>query len=562
MRPEVSTKKFKSRRILYFTVVFFLIVLLGLCTEEESSDFFLKIYRSIDIYTRAYKELALNYVDTIDPEALMRSGIEGMLKTLDPYTIYMGEKENEEIDLVTSGKYGGIGVTIGLRDGYITVVNLLEGFSAAKQGIEIGDRIIEVDGKSTKQMSLEKVRQMVRGIPGTEVKLKIEREGVDHPIEFVLIREEIKLNNVTYTGFVSEGIGYIKLERFSRTAGNDFRDAVKELLMQGNLKGLVLDLRDNPGGLLESAVDVASKFLPENSLVVTTRGRRKDSERKYYSTEPPMLKELPVAVLVNRYSASASEIVSGAIQDYDRGVIVGSKTFGKGLVQTITRLSENASLKLTTARYYTPSGRCIQEIDYWHRDSMGIAKTTPDSLKRKFYTVHKRSVWEGGGILPDTVVEDTSRYPFIDELNRKAIIFKYANYYASKHKSIPENFDVDDEILNDFVDFMEKKGFVYEDECKSKLKELRSYAVSARCDKMVLEHIEKIEELLNIDLKQMVTKYRKELCTALRTEIVGRIKGEKARIESGISTDMSIQTAVNILKNEKLYSSLLSAKSK
>src|SRR3972149_2159105 len=338
-------------------IVVVMYLALGLIVVSDH-DLYLKIYRGIDTFGKVYKEISTNYVDEIDPDRFMRAGIDGMLKTLDPYTVYIGEREGDEIDLVTNGKYGGVGITIGLRDGLVTAVNLLDGFSASKQGIRVGDHILEVDGKSLTGDSFDTVRSLVRGAPGTEVRMKVEREGEPAPLEFVLIREEIAVRNVTFAGTMSDGIGYIKLERFSRTAGDDVRLALRDLKSKGGLKGIILDLRDNPGGLLDMAVDVVSKFLPESSLVVTTKGRRQDSDRSYLTMEKPMAVDVPLAVLVDRGSASASEIVAGAIQDLDRGVIVGTRTFGKGLVQKISRLTETASLKITTARYYTPSGRC------------------------------------------------------------------------------------------------------------------------------------------------------------------------------------------------------------
>ncbi|MEK6566071.1 MAG: S41 family peptidase, partial [Bacteroidota bacterium] len=377
----------KRRNVIYVSVLVAGFLMLGFSGNADN-DLFLRINKGIDVFGKVYKEIAINYVDDVDPDRFMRAGIDGMLKTLDPYTVYIGEKESDELDLVTTGKYGGVGITIGNRDGMITVISLMEGFSAARQGIEVGDRIVDVDGKRVVGSSLEDVRQLVRGAPGTEVRVKIEREGAIEPLEFALMREEIPVRNVTYTGYVEKGLGYIRLERFSRTAGDDLRNALKDLRVTGELKGLVLDLRDNPGGLLDIAVETSAKFLAESSLVVSTRGRRGDADRKYYSTEKPMLVDVPLVVLVNRGTASASEIVSGAIQDLDRGVIVGSRTFGKGLVQTITRLSDNSSLKITTARYYTPSGRCIQEIDYSHRTRDGNVVTFADSLKREFRTAH------------------------------------------------------------------------------------------------------------------------------------------------------------------------------
>jgi carboxyl-terminal processing protease len=554
----------RKRRTLAATVVmvFFAFVSLGFLVEGSETDFFLRVYRGIDTFTKVYKEVALNYVDEIEPERLMRSGIDGMLKTLDPYTVYIGEKENDEIDLVTTGKYGGIGVTIGLRDGAVTVINLLEGFSAAKQGIEVGDRIIEINGKPLKGKSLEDVRLLVRGVPGTEVKMRIEREGEKKPLDFVLVREEISIRNVTYTGYVGKGIGYIRLERFSRTAGDDVRSAIKDLRAQGELKAVVLDLRDNPGGLLESAVDVVSKFVPDSSLVVSTRGRKIDSERKYYSEETPMLRDVPLAVLVNRLSASASEIVAGAVQDLDRGIIAGTRTFGKGLVQTITRLSETSSLKMTTARYYTPSGRCIQEIDYWHRGPDGNETVIPDSLRKEYHTAHKRPVWEGGGIRPDTTVTDTLHNPFIDELYRKAMFFKYANHYAAEKKTLDSNFEVTDAMIGDFEAFLKQKGFEYQDEGEAKLKELREIATTSRYDKSFFDGVGKLESILKAEEGREVHRYQEDVRTALRTEILGRMKGDKAQIESTFPSDVQLQTAIRILENKKVYNKLLGIKGK
>ncbi|HTP12194.1 MAG TPA: S41 family peptidase, partial [Bacteroidota bacterium] len=390
-------------------------------------DLMFKIYQSVDTFSKVYKEIAVNYVDEVDPQRFMRAGVDGMLKTLDPYTVFIGENEGDELDLVTTGKYAGVGITIGLRDGAVTVLNLVEGFSAAKQGIEIGDKILEIDGKSMIGAKPEDVRGVVRGPAGTEVRMKVARDGDPKPLEFVLVREEIPVRNVTYAGYVQPGIGYIRLDRFARTAGDDVRNAINQLKSKGELNGVVLDLRDNPGGLLDIAVSVVSKFVPEKSLVVSTHGRRPESDRKYYSSETPMLPDVPLAVLVDRGSASASEIVAGAIQDMDRGIIVGERTFGKGLVQTITRISENASIKITTARYYTPSGRCIQEIDYSHRTKDGVFATVPDSLKRAFRTSHGRTVLDAGGIQPDTVVTEEENGRIIDELLRKAMFFKFAN---------------------------------------------------------------------------------------------------------------------------------------
>jgi carboxyl-terminal processing protease len=531
------------------------VLLMGFLGTND--ELLLKVYRGIDIFGKVYKEVTLNYVDEIDPDRFVHAGIDGMLKTLDPYTVFLDERETDELDLVTTGKYAGIGVTIGLRDEAITVINLLEGFSAAKQGIEVGDRILEVDGKSVKSKSLEDVRLMVRGPVGTTVHIQVGREGSPKPLDFALIREEIPVRNVSYAGYVDSVTGYIRLERFSRTAGDDVRNAIKDLKEKGTLKNIVLDLRDNPGGLLDMAVDVASKFLPESTLVVSTRGRRSDSERKYYSTEIPLMPSVPLALLVDRGSASASEIVAGAIQDVDRGIIVGTRTFGKGLVQTIIRLSEHSSLKITSGRYYTPSGRSIQEIDYFHRTKDGVVTVKPDSLRREFFTVHGRPVFEAGGIVPDSTVPDEAAGALLDELSRKAMFFKYANYFASQRKSIPDHFKVTDDILEDFEAFLKEKNFQYEEEAEGKLKELSDLADKARYGTSFSEGIEEVTKAVQREKARAFARYDKEIRTALELEIIARMKGEKAAIEASFPSDRQLEVAVRLLENRSAYRRLL-----
>jgi carboxyl-terminal processing protease len=530
--------------------------------EVTESDLFFKINRGIDLFGKVYKEISLNYVEEVDPEKFIHSGIDGMLKTLDPYTVYIGEDESDEIDLVTTGKYGGVGITIGVRDGAVTVVNLLEGFSAAKQGIEIGDKIMQIDTTTVAGSNLDAIRQIVRGAPGTELRMKIEREGEPKPLEFVLMREEIPVRNVTYAGFAEPNIGYVRLERFSRSAGEDVRNAIKELKSQRELKGLVFDLRDNPGGLLDIAVEITSKFLPESSLVVSTRGRKSDSERKYYSTEKPMLPDVPLVLLVNSNTASASEIVAGAVQDLDRGIVLGTRTFGKGLVQTMTRLSERSVLKITSARYYTPSGRCIQEIDYAHRSKDGIFPTFPDSLKREFHTAHNRRVFEAGGIVPDTLVTDERDSKLIVELYRKAMFFKFANHYASSNKSISPNFDVSDSLLNAFDRYLKEKKFAYQEEGELKLKELSTIAEDGRYNKAFVDELKQLQTMVEQEKQRQVERFRNEIREALRTEILARIKGDKARIESTFATDTQLRAAISVVKNKKVYEKLLAGRKK
>ena len=525
-------------------------------------ELFLKTRQWMEVFGKVYTDVVINYVDRVDPEKIMHAGIDGMLKTLDPYTVYLGEKESDEMELVTTGKYAGVGITIGLRDGYITVINTMEGYSAAKQGIQSGDRILEIDGESARNMTTAEVRDHSRGTLGTTVKVKIEREGEPKPVEFVLIREEIPVRNVTYAGYVGDGVGYLRLERFSRTAGEDVRNSIKELREKGSLKALVLDLRDNPGGLLDMAVDVVSKFVPESTLVVSTKGRRSDAERKYYSYEKSMLEDVPMAVLIDRGSASASEIVAGAFQDLDRAVLVGTRSFGKGLVQTITRVSEGSSLKITTGRYYTPSGRSIQELDYFHRTKDGVVTVMPDSLRKEFRTAHNRKVLDGRGISPDSTVPEDPTCKLLEELSRKAMLFKFANHLASQKKSISDDFAVDEQLLKDFEAFLKEKDFQYEEESETKVKELREAAVKERYGKSFYEGIDRIEKAISAEKARAFERYDKEIRDALRIEITGRLKGDKAAIAASIKDDQQLQVAVSLVKNKSLYKKMLTGNRK
>jgi carboxyl-terminal processing protease len=333
---------------------------------RKDSDIYFEINKSIDIFGRVYKEVALNYVDEINPEEFMLAGIDGMLQSLDPYTNFIDGSQQKDIDIITKGKYGGIGATVGLREESITVVDLIEGYSAQRQGIRIGDVITQINDVKVSKENYDTLSDLLKGDPGTTVKLFIKREGTDEQIIFNLLREEIEVKNLSYYGFYpsNSGNAYLKLSGFSRTAGDEVKKALLELKSQKEIKSIVLDLRGNPGGLLDAAIDVSEKFLKKGQLVVTVKGRDSLNVKNYYSEEEPIAGETKLAVLIDGSSASASEIVAGALQDHDRAIVVGTNSFGKGLVQTVIPLSYKTSLKITTAKYYTPSGRSIQKINY------------------------------------------------------------------------------------------------------------------------------------------------------------------------------------------------------
>ncbi len=551
---------FSSKRKILSTILVLIVVALSAFMvgfKVSDQDYFFKINKSIDIFGKVYKEITMNYVDRVDPEKFMEAGVDGLLGTLDPYTNFIGEKEADEVDLITVGKYGGIGVTIGVRDGYITILSLMEGYSAQRLGILPGDRILEIDGTSVIGMKPENIRSLTRGEPGTEVRLKIERDSELKPMEFVLVREEIQLKNITYADFLQDGIVYFRLDRFSRGAGDELGLAIKNLRLKDTINGVVLDLRGNPGGLLDVAVNVVEKFASKGSLVVSTRGRTLDSEKKFTVTEEPMLPDIPLVVLVNRQSASASEIVAGAIQDLDRGIILGTRTFGKGLVQTITPLVYNSQLKITTAKYYTPSGRCIQEIDYTHKNKDGIFAITPDSLKKKFKTLKGRLELEAGGIQPDTTVAEPEHSMLYNELIRKSMFFKFATHYSSVHKQPPSVF-VPDSLVSEFQQFLSEHKFTYQDEVETKLKELCDLSEKCKYSTAVRDEIERLKKSIGSEKEMSLVRYRKEILSTLKPEIISRYQGERGQIEESLKDDKQVQAAVGLLMDKKEYSRRLS----
>lgn len=520
------------------------------------SDLLLKISKSIDVFGRVYKEVATSYVDEIDPEKFMEAGIEGMLGTLDPYTVYIGKDGRDEVDLMTNGKYGGVGITIGLRDGVVRVISVMDGYSAQRQGVVPGDRFLEIGGVKVTGLKPDEIRNLTRGDPGTDVNVVIERDGEPRPLEFVLIREEIQVKNVTYAGVVGDGIGYVRLERFSRRAGDELRQAIKELKLNTDLKGLVLDLRGNPGGLLDAAVDVVSKFVPRGSLVVSTKGRRPESDKKYLSSEEPLLPSLPLVVLTDRNSASASEIVAGSLQDMDRALIVGKRTFGKGLVQTIVPLNYGAQMKITTARYYIPSGRSIQEIDYIHRDRNGIFTVTPDSLRREFKTTGGRTVYELGGIAPDSTVEPHDHGPMVRELHRKSLFFRFANRYVNEHRNDTLT-GVTPALLAAFREFLTREQFDFQEESEKTVAELRTIAQRSRYSPDVIAGIEKLTESLQKEKGRSYERYQNHIEEELTVELMARLRGERGRIEASFPIDTQLQVAIALVRNTKRYAHML-----
>ena len=527
---------------------------------KDESDYYFKVNKGLETFGQIYREVAQNYVDQVDPEEFINAGIDGMLKTLDPYTVYLRKKDAADVDLLTSGAYGGIGITVGMRDSTVTIVDVVDGYSAQREGVRIGDKILSINGVELLHSPVDALREYTRGEPGSTLEMKVIRDGVQDPLGFTLTRENIKVHSVVYSGSLSDGIGYVRLERFSANAGDELRAALRDLERQGSLKGLVLDLRDNPGGLLESAVDVGSKFLPTGSVIVSTRGRDTSEDRVYRVTEDPIAENVPLVVLVNSGSASASEIVAGAIQDLDAGVIMGTQSYGKGLVQSVRRLPYDASLKITTARYYTPSGRSIQKIDYLMQRT-GTSSFAVDSAAR-YRTTHGRMLADHGGILPDSVIAETALPPVVEQMRDASLFFKFATRYAADLRTIPADFKVDDDLLHRFEEFaVGNTDAAASDGALMQAKDLYTAAKKEGYQEEVLRKIESIQGDIAAEQRRAFARYREEIREELYNEIVARFRSQRERMASTLPNDRQVQAAVGLLlSGHRVYGRLLSAK--
>ncbi|HQI41380.1 MAG TPA: S41 family peptidase [Ignavibacteriaceae bacterium] len=528
----------------------------------SNKDIYFEITKNLELFGKVYKEISFNYVDEVDPKEFMRAGIKGMLSKLDPYTVFIDEKNQDDIDLLTNGKYGGVGISIGVRNDKVTILEILDGYSAQKQGLRVGDVITSVGDKSVSVDKIDEISSLVKGEPGTSVQLKVLRSNESDTLIFNLIREEVIIKNVAFADFYPENSGnvYIKLTNFSRSAGDELRNALRELKNKKEINSIVLDLRGNPGGLLDVAVDVCDKFLNKDVLIVSTRGKDLNSEKKYFAKEEPLAGNEKLVVLINGNSASASEIVAGAIQDHDRGVILGTQSFGKGLVQTITPLSFNTSLKITTAKYYTPSGRCIQKVDY----SMNN-KVIPehDSLKKDiFSTDNKRTVYSAGGITPDTVVEYSIKSDLLKDLLAKGKIFDFADkYYYKNEKSDFKKID-EKKLIAEFKQYLKDSDYKYESETEKKFNELTKTINEKNKTNNIESSLQKIKADLNKIYENEFNDFTKEIISELKIEIASRYFGTNGAIKERLVYDKQFNAALNIFSDKNTYSKLLNSSSK
>jgi carboxyl-terminal processing protease len=545
----------KGRKIVWIPLI--LVILSIGIFSYESKDFVL--VKNLEIFYNLFGELNLYYVDETDPQKLIEQSIDGMLASLDPYTVFIPESEADDYKFMTTGQYGGVGALIRRSGDYIVISEPYKGFPADKAGLKAGDIIKEINGVPLKGKDVQAVSEMLKGVPNTELMVKVERLGVDSLINRKIIREKITISNVPYYGMLNNSVGYIQMNGFTMDASKEVKDAVIDLKNKQGAKSLILDLRGNPGGLLDEAIKTVGLFVRKGQLVVSTKGKVKQYQSEYYTETWPVDTVIPLVVLVNRGSASASEIVSGALQDLDRAVIIGQKTFGKGLVQTTRPLSYNTQLKVTTAKYYIPSGRCIQALDYTNRNEDGSVGYIPDSLISEFTTKNGRKVYDGGGITPDSTLEFEMYSNITASLFTKNLIFDYATYYVSKHDSImPANkFVFDDKAYEDFLLFIKGKDFDYTTESSKNLEELIATAKKEKYYDAAKPEFEALKLKLAHDKNKDLTTFKGEIKELIQEEIACRYYYQEGRIASSLLSDDEVTSAVNILMNPRMAQTLL-----
>jgi len=548
-------QKLKKLRLLFIAIAIGGYALLS----YSFTDNYFEISKNLDIMTTMLRELDLHYVDTIKPGELIKTGIDAMLESLDPYTDYIPESEIEDFRFMTTGAYGGIGALVQKDSSSIEIAEPYENSPAAKAGLKAGDRILSVDGIVLSGKNTDDVGKLLKGQPGTTVKLSILSPGSATTVDKTLIRETITVSNVPYFGMISDDIGYIRLTEFTDDAGKNVRNALNELKKNPKLKGVVLDLRNNPGGLLNEAIEVVNVFEPKNQLVVNTRGRMKEWNHVDLTTNEPVDTNIHVAVLVNSGSASASEIVTGTIQDLDRGIVIGTRSYGKGLVQQTRPLSYDAQMKFTIAKYYIPSGRCIQALDYTHRNPDGSAGKVPDSLKSAFRTKHGRVVYDGGGIDPDIKMEPHKYTAVAINLQTKYMIFNYATQYVLKHQTIApaDNFALTDDEYTDFVNYVKSHDFKYTTKTDQLLKQLKESTQSENYYDDLKDAYAKITSDIDEAKKNYLMKNKDEIKEVLEEEIASRYYYDKGRIQVGLKNDKEAIKGIALLNDEVKYDSIV-----
>lgn len=537
-----------------------LIVLNVLVSPLKAQNDF-EIAKNVDIFVSILKELNAKYADEVVPGDLVKTAIDAMLKELDPYSVYYPESQIEDVRMMTTGQYGGIGALVQQQGEYVVISEPYENSPSHKAGLLAGDKILAVNGKSTKGRSSEDVVTALKGQPGTKVTIEVERPTIGKKLTFSVDREDIQLPTVSYFGILKDEVGYIKLDQFTEKASSEVKDAFLKLKEQG-MQYLILDLRNNGGGLLQEAVNIMNIFVDQKVMIAETKGKIPEQNKKFYTRYPVTDKNIPVVVLVNEHSASASEIVSGAFQDLDRGVVVGKKTFGKGLVQNVLPISYNSSFKITVSKYYIPSGRCVQNIDYFNKDTAGVAVHIPDSLATPFKTKNGRIVYDKGGVEPDVITADTVASNLLVALILNNLIFDYANAYHATHETIlpAEQFQFTDRDYEDFLNFIKNKDYSYQTETEKLLEEMKEKAIEEHYFQAIEDTYLAMQNKIKEDKSADVQKFKNEISQYIASEIVARYYYQKGRVIFQLSEDPDVAEAIKILKNQKHYQQILSGK--
>ena len=548
---------FKSNKVNKFLIVVILLFA-GNSYAQLREDVYDKINKNMEIFGDVYKEILLNYVDKINGDKFFEAGINGMLGTLDPYTVYYSENDNESLELITAGKYGGIGITISIRDSMIVITDIMNGYEAMRKGLRRGDIIKKIDGVDITGLANENVRKRVRGTVGSKLLFTVERDN--EMLDFELIRQEIILKDISYFGFVKnpeKNIAYIKLDRFGTNSDREFENVLRTLKSQKDVQGLIIDLRNNGGGFLNASIDILNKLVEKNNLLLTTKGNKKDSETKYFSKENPLIsKDVPLVIITNQGTASASEIMAGAIQDLDRGVIVGSKSFGKGLVQNIKDLEFGSHLKITIARYFTPSGRWIQSKDYFLENKNGVFLNHESFSNKEFKTLNGRTVLANGGITPDLEVKTEGESEIHKALIMKDMFFKYAANFVSQNPGI-KVFKSTDETFNDFKNFISGKNFNYKSPSEKKLEELKKSLTESKLDEKLLNYLTSIEQTINSEEEVELQNAKDEIKRSIENEINKMIVEEKEQIEGTFDSDKQLQESISLILDSERYFMIL-----
>ena len=541
--------------------VFVIATVIVFLSFKVANDNYFELNKNLDVFTTIFRELSVFYVDPINAEEMVTAGIDEMLDGLDPYTTFIPEEAADDYRFMTTGQYGGVGALIGQRNNQVVITDPYEGFPAQKFGLMAGDIIRTIDGKSTKGLEYGDVSKMLKGAPNTNLTIVVDRPSSNgfETVNKTITRAEIQIKNVPYFGIIEGNVGYIRLSGFTDNAGQEVENAVKDLIQKKKVSGLILDLRGNPGGLLNEAVNIVNVFIDKGQDVVSTKGKVKEWDKLYKTYKSPVDTKTPLVILVNSGSASAAEIVSGSLQDFDRGVVIGQRTFGKGLVQTTRPLAYNTQLKVTTAKYYIPSGRCIQALDYTHRNADGSVGKVPDSLMSEFKTKGGRRVYDGGGVNPDFVTSTLTYSSITQILSAKYLLFDYATQYKIKHPSIADakSFRLTDVEYADFISWLSNKEYDYETESEAKLEALKQKAEKENCFQTIQPEYSAVSAKLKVDKSSDLKLHEQEIKWLLENEIVSRYYYQNGRTENSFSSDPEIKMAIKALSNPAVFSAVL-----